>query len=99
MFKAILLTFFSEKVVALRRLVISLRRGCLQVPGLSTMGVDFCGVDLTGVVIAARPPDEDMLPDVSDGKLRARMRSRSRGGGRQDQGQGLLRTTLVKAAG
>lgn len=66
MFRAILLTFFSENVVAFRRLVISFRRGCLHVPGLSTIGVGFCGVDLTGVLTAARLADEDIVAEKTD---------------------------------
>lgn len=44
-------TFFSEKVVASRRRVISLRRGWRQVPGLSVTetGAPLTGVDLVGV--------------------------------------------------
>lgn len=64
MLYAIFLTFFSEKVVALRRLVISFKRGCLQVPGLSTIAAVFCGVDLTGVVTAALLTEEDILGAV-----------------------------------
>lgn len=44
-------TFFSEKVVALRRLVISSRRGCRQVPGLSVTFGSGAGLDLVGVDI------------------------------------------------
>lgn len=63
---AILRTFFSVKVVASRRRVISLRRGCRHVPGLlvasegmisfggggDSVGVDLMGVDLVGVDLA-----------------------------------------------
>lgn len=45
---AILRTFFSENVVALRRRVISSIRGCRHVPGLSATGAALTGV-LTGV--------------------------------------------------
>lgn len=45
----ICLTFFSEKVVALRRLVISLSRGCRQVPGLSLMRAEGASAVFTGV--------------------------------------------------
>ena len=51
---AILRTFFSVKVVASRRRVISFRRGCRHVPGLSVAGVgvaSFVGVDVVGVGI------------------------------------------------
>lgn len=47
---AICRTFFSEKVVAFRRLVISSSRGCRQVPGLSVPEVSRAGAVLTGVV-------------------------------------------------
>lgn len=49
--QAIRRTFFSENVAALRRLVISLSRGCLQVPGLSGIGDTSARVDLTGVAM------------------------------------------------
>ena len=51
---AIVRMFFSEKFVAFCRLVISLRRGCRQVPGLSATGegAGFVGVDCIGVDMA-----------------------------------------------
>lgn len=53
---AIRRTFLSEKVDALRRLVISSSWGCLQVPGLSWIGDASARVDLTGVAILGAVP-------------------------------------------
>ena len=56
-------TFFSEKVVALRLLVISSRRGCLHVPGESVTGAPLTGVALAGVAIARSVANVPLLDD------------------------------------
>lgn len=55
------------------------------------MGVDFCGVDRTGVLTAALLADEDIFSEVSRRELKLNAESKSVHDGR-DQGL-LLHTT------